>query len=330
MANYICVIIPYFGKFKPSINLFLNSCIKNKEIDWYIFTDNYAPKSISLTKNIKWIKIDLSTVKKLAKKNLGHDICLERPYKLCDLKPFYGLIFKEYIQNYQYWGYGDLDVVYGRLFYYLNLIEYYRYDKVNWMGHLCFLKNNADCNYLAFHDTPDTVSGLEVLKIKENIGFDERDFNKKLLSKELKMYNFNWGADIDIFYQRMRCVDLKTVHCLLDTGEVNYAPKNYRKQIFALVDGKVFQIYLKAGQVCTQEFAYIHFRKESPILFDDYDRQTYLFTRKGFVPCNQSDLSNYYKVNDLIEQYNHYGGFLKETYEFLYQYYRKISGKRGW
>lgn len=35
-------------------------------------------------------------------------------YKLCDLKPMYGLLFEEQLNGYDYWAFGDCDVLYGR------------------------------------------------------------------------------------------------------------------------------------------------------------------------------------------------------------------------
>lgn len=39
------------------------------------------------------------------------------PMKLCDLKPFYGIIHRDLLEknNYEWWGFGDIDVAYGDL-----------------------------------------------------------------------------------------------------------------------------------------------------------------------------------------------------------------------
>ena len=37
-------------------------------------------------------------------------------YKLCDLKPLYGVLFAEELKGYDYWAFGDCDVLYGRQF----------------------------------------------------------------------------------------------------------------------------------------------------------------------------------------------------------------------
>ena len=37
-------------------------------------------------------------------------------HKLCDLKPMYGVLFAEELKGYDYWAFGDCDVMYGRQF----------------------------------------------------------------------------------------------------------------------------------------------------------------------------------------------------------------------
>ena len=43
----------------------------------------------------------------------------EGPYKCCDIKPVMGYLLEDQIKVYDFWGFGDLDVIYG------NLREYY-------------------------------------------------------------------------------------------------------------------------------------------------------------------------------------------------------------
>lgn len=330
--NRFAVIIPYFGKFRPSISLFLESCNRNSEVDWLIFTDCQLPSGISINQNIYWNKATLEDVRNLAEKKLQRRIVLNRAYKLCDLKPFYGVIFSDYLSGYEYWGYGDTDVIYGQLAAFLSKIHYADYDKINWMGHLCFVRNTRRCNYAPFYTLKNTVDAEYVLQNEKNLGFDERDLNRKYLAQDLKIYTGQWAADIDIFYQRMRCVDRFTLHQLLDTTDVHYAPKNYAKQLFIIVQGKVFRIYLKFGKVHWEEFAYIHFRKEVPIHFSLEQRDTYIISRDGFWPldCGIDDLNTCEVVDKLIKRYNHQQSFLREIYISIFQLYRKVSGKRGW
>ena len=40
---------------------------------------------------------------------------LPKPYKLCDLKPFFGRLFPEAVDGYDWWGYTDTDMLLGNL-----------------------------------------------------------------------------------------------------------------------------------------------------------------------------------------------------------------------
>lgn len=60
----------------------------------------------------------LSTLKdicELASNALSSPVCISSAKKLCDLRPIYGEIFRKYLVGYDYWGYGDIDVIYGNL-----------------------------------------------------------------------------------------------------------------------------------------------------------------------------------------------------------------------
>ncbi len=323
------IVIPYFGKFKPSISLFLESCNRNPDVDWHIFTDCAVPEGISLNTNIKWHTATLETVSSLIKKKLGFQIELTRAYKLCDLKPFYGMIFADWLEGYEYWGFGDTDVIYGRLFEYLQTINYAAYDKINWMGHLCFIRNQRKYNEAALISVPGTIEAEDVFRNPNNLGFDERDFNRKCIASGMKIHDGNWAADIDIFYWRMRCVDLKTIHILLNTKEITYAPQNYSKQVFVVLDGTVYRIFLKNRAVRFEEFAYIHFRKEVPIYLEDMHTSSFIISRMGFFPLNytREQLENMKTAHALINEYNNQENTLQEVHSFLHYVLRKYKKK---
>ena len=328
--NRFVIIIPYFGIFKASIALFLESCNRNPNIDWLVFSDCGIPENVVINSNIIWHPMTLEDVCLLAEKKLGCKVTLNRAYKLCDLKPMYGLIFEDYIKDYEFWGFGDTDVIYGDVFSFLNKIGFEQYDKINWMGHLCFMRNTTEINLIAMKEVPGTVSPFEVLAVEHNYGYDERDFNTKCITSEVRLYNNQWAADIDIFYWRMRCVDLKTFHFLLDSKEIKYAPRNYALQIFASIDGHIYRIYLKAGQIHKDEFAYIHFRKEVPIEFKNTNCPTFIISRSGFFPVEMASFEHVSSVKTLILKYNNQESPLQELKTFLFQYYKKVFGKRGW
>jgi hypothetical protein len=51
----------------------------------------------------------------LACEKLGFGVNIKHSYKLCDFKPAYGFIFFELIENYDFWGYCDIDIIFGSI-----------------------------------------------------------------------------------------------------------------------------------------------------------------------------------------------------------------------
>ena len=66
-----------------------------------------------------------------------------RSRKLCEYKQAYGYILKDYIKGYDFWGYGDLDLVYGDIRHFLTDNVLTRQFLLGW-GHLTLLRNDED------------------------------------------------------------------------------------------------------------------------------------------------------------------------------------------
>ena len=110
----IIVIVFFFGKFPWYYNYFLHSCSYNKNIDFLLVTDNDPPKNLPY--NICFLKKSLTEIKELTAKKLGYNITLDPyPYKFCDFRSAFGVIFQDYIKDYNFWGHGDLDVIFGNI-----------------------------------------------------------------------------------------------------------------------------------------------------------------------------------------------------------------------
>jgi len=109
----IVFLIVYMGNYPWYFPYFLHSCRYNPDIDFLIFTDNNA--KLELPENVKIIPYSLEQFKAEASKALGFDVAIESGYKLCDFKPAYGFIFQDYIRDYDFWGYCDVDVIFGNI-----------------------------------------------------------------------------------------------------------------------------------------------------------------------------------------------------------------------
>lgn len=169
------VLLPYFSRKLPEyFSLFLASVEKNRDTDFLIFTNLKNPEQ--LPENVIWQKGQLKDINTRTLQQTGIDPGITRAYKLCDLKPFYGLIFSDLIDNYDYWAYGDMDVIFGNLDQFLQKIcREELYDIIsfreNWLsGCLCFFRNDPKINQLCLQSR----DWKEVLSTPEHyFGYDE-------------------------------------------------------------------------------------------------------------------------------------------------------------
>jgi hypothetical protein len=109
----IAFIIVYFGSAPWYFKFFNMSCAFNQNIDFILITD--MDVSEGLANNVTLVKSSLHEISKRYTEKLGFEINITRPYKLCDLKPAYGLIFSDLIEGYDYWGFCDIDLVFGNI-----------------------------------------------------------------------------------------------------------------------------------------------------------------------------------------------------------------------
>ena len=118
MNHRIVVLIPYFGSWPRWFPLFLETCRHNRQIDWVFFTD-IEPPARQLP-NLSFRRLSLSELNRRAEDRLGVPVNIATPFKVCDFRPAFAQLFAEAIVGYDFWGWGDIDVLYGDLAYFLT------------------------------------------------------------------------------------------------------------------------------------------------------------------------------------------------------------------
>ncbi|MEN9306552.1 MAG: hypothetical protein RL173_484, partial [Fibrobacterota bacterium] len=139
----IIVIQPYFGKLPNTFRMWYASCMANSTIDWLVVTDADT-SSLPHASNIRIVKMNFAEMQQRVQACFEFQICLDRPYKLCDFRVFYDKIWHEFIHGYDFWGYCDSDLVFGdiRKFARESILE--RSEKFLGHGHLSLLRNGAE------------------------------------------------------------------------------------------------------------------------------------------------------------------------------------------
>ena len=108
----IAILTCYLGKLPWYFAYFVHSCKHNLSITFIIVTDD-TTYSKPIPANIKLVYKTLSEINEQASTKLGLTVNIKNGYKLCDFKPTYGILFSELLQGYDFWGHGDIDMVFG-------------------------------------------------------------------------------------------------------------------------------------------------------------------------------------------------------------------------
>ncbi len=173
----ILIIVPYFGQWPEWINLYMQSCQYNPDINWLFFTDCGQPGIVP--DNVKIINTSFDDYKRLISTKLNIDASKVTPYKLCDFRPAYGYIHSNHLSAYDFFGFGDIDVIYGNLRKFLsneilNKYQLFSTHKTRISGHFSIFKNNETMRK-AFLNIPSWKSLFEN---PEHLSLDESKFTK--------------------------------------------------------------------------------------------------------------------------------------------------------
>lgn len=107
----IVVLIDYFGTWPKWMPVFLASCRFNSSINWVIRTDCEALKDVP--DNVKIVQMRFDDYVSMVSHRLGVNFNPANAYKICDLKPMLAELSVESVEGFDYFGFGDLDVIYG-------------------------------------------------------------------------------------------------------------------------------------------------------------------------------------------------------------------------
>ena len=142
----------FFGEWPEWGDLFIETCRYNPTVDFFLVSDCAAPRQ-GWPANVRQVKIDFADFRALAAERLGFDVALPKPYKLTDFKPAWGVILRDYVESYDFWGFCDLDIVLGNIRAFLNEELLDRYDLISCRrefpsGHFMLFRNTFDITHL--------------------------------------------------------------------------------------------------------------------------------------------------------------------------------------
>lgn len=225
----VAVIIPYFGKWPEYFNLYLYSCSKNPQIDFFYFTDCCIPNTSY--PNTHFVKTSFSKYCKKVSSALKINFKPNSPKKLCDVKPFYGIIHKEDIKDYDFWGFADIDLIYGDMSLFVNNYNLNKYDvitslSIHLSGHFTLIRKSSKYTVYGYK-IKDWKSKLENQK---NLWLDESDFSKQI-HPLLHIFRFFFFHGINRLTKKM----YKTHQFFLNCTQW-LTPKLFFKEAYSTLD----------------------------------------------------------------------------------------------
>lgn len=168
----IAFVVVWMGKLPYYLNLWMKSCEWNPSIDFYLFSD--SNECIDTPPNVKVINMQLADVRERIQKLFEFPICLDYSYKLCDYKPTYGEAFSDYLKEYDYWGYCDVDLLWGNIRAFVSDEILESHERLFTRGHCSLFKNNDKVNaYYRSLDARGHLSYKDVFQSDRIWCFDE-------------------------------------------------------------------------------------------------------------------------------------------------------------
>ena len=263
----VVILFPYFGKLPPQYKMWRESALRNPSIDFMFFTDaNVIPAN-----NIIVHKMLFDEFKHQVQKSFNFPIVLDRPYKLCEYKQSYGYILQEHIKEYDFWGYGDLDLVYGdiRAFLTDNVLKYK--FLLGW-GHLTILHNDIETNTYFMKFVQGYQNYKDAFTTSIITFFDE--------------YGYKGCSD--------KWRDCRPDDCWLEwpfdnaskpkqSYHFNSLTRGWERVIFEHKDNKLYMLRFNKGKLEKKESLYAHFQHRS--FMKDYvtDYSHFLVTPRAII-----------------------------------------------
>lgn len=172
----VCFVVVWFGPWPPWMPFFLLSCNRNPEFHWLIWSDCATAPPCPVNVSIR--SLSRMDFERRVSEALDADFHLAAGYKLCDLKPAYGDLFSRELEHWGFWGYVDLDVVYGTLAAFITPSDLEESDILTsanqiLAGHFTILRNTPALRRL-YRQCPEYVSAFQAA---EHRAFDETVFS---------------------------------------------------------------------------------------------------------------------------------------------------------
>lgn len=248
----------------------------NPTVDWYIITDN--DDKYDYPSNVHKVMMTFDEVHQRFNEALNMDVALSRPYKFCDLRPTFGYVFPEIIEGYDFWGWCDVDLIWGDIRHFFTDALLDRYDRISYWGHCSLCRNNELMNNL-FRVKVKCLPDYKQAYISDlSFLFDEKIMRYICNQEKIKVFD-NTSIFFDANFH---------VH--------HFEPNAYQCQSFLKDSPYVFEwnkgmltcYYEKNNKLDQRKLLYLHMQKRPIKVLGaiDYNQPVYIFDNKISNKCD--------------------------------------------
>eukprot|EP00928_Gymnodinium_smaydae_P079526 TRINITY_DN63428_c0_g1_i1.p1 TRINITY_DN63428_c0_g1~~TRINITY_DN63428_c0_g1_i1.p1 ORF type:complete len:348 (+),score=36.03 TRINITY_DN63428_c0_g1_i1:81-1124(+) len=166
----IGILIMLFGEWPPWFPWYLETATRNRHIDFHIVHDSDASNVVErlvlagMPSNV-WFHYEAFESLRARAIDAGLvDVPSELYKASCNLRPYYGSLYQHILAPYRFWGWGDHDVIYGRLDRFYNIETLEKFDAV---GTGCCNRTNGPLSF--FRMTEDIINMAKTKRYRINI-----------------------------------------------------------------------------------------------------------------------------------------------------------------
>lgn len=241
----IVIFFPYFGSLPPQYGMWRASALYNSDIDFMFFTDC----DVQEAPNIIVHKMHFEDFKKKIQDAFDFPIVLDRPYKICEYRPVFAYAMPEFVKGYDFWGWGDLDVVYGDIRSFITDDILTRYKMISGLGHFSLYHNDVETNTYFMKPIPGYQDYKEAFTTAESTFFDEiyhKGFGDKWRECRPNDCWLDWQFD--------------NVSRPKEAYHFNSLNRDWKQIIFEHFGNKLYMLRFNNGTLEKRESLYAHFQ----------------------------------------------------------------------
>lgn len=268
-------IIPYFGTLPNTMPVFLQTCRHNPDFDWLIVTDDRTEYAYPGNVHVQYSSFENFAAR--VQSCFDFPTALKYPYKICDFRAAFGVIFAEECKEYRFWGHCDLDQYFGKINHFITEEILDSYDKILCLGHFTLFRNTERINKLfMITDKKRDQSYRDVFADEKHWIYDEwptdgRSCINRIVKQEcVKVYYCNdCFCDLIPFVSRYQ-------RYIFDESREDWDIEPVKNMVFIWENGCLYACHKEKGQIVRREMLYVHIRQRKMDIAA-YDEQKNVF-----------------------------------------------------